>query len=139
MAPVVVDASILVRWVLPEPDRAAALQLLRQSVTGEATLIAPALVMAEASSALSRRFRRKQLTEEEARTAYQYLQRRRPTLVEDAKLLDDAMELSLRHQLSLWDCVYLALAIRWRANLATADARFHRSVSRHYPFVELIK
>ena len=135
---IVVDASVAVKWILPESGRTASLALLRGFVEGQSVLLAPRTLTEEVASAMCKRFRRKQLTAEQVRVAFDYFQQRRPVLVDDPGLLGEALDLSLRHRLSLWDCLYLALAMRHRCNLVTADQRLVRSASRHYPFVELI-
>ncbi len=136
---VVVDASVAVKWIILETGRESALDLLRRVVSGEVIMIAPRALMEEVASALSKRVRRKQLTATQARAAFRYFDWRRPRLVEDPQLLVEALDLSLRHHLSLWDSLYVALAVRLRCNLVTADERLHRGVSRHYPFVELLR
>jgi predicted nucleic acid-binding protein len=135
---VVVDASVALKWVLAEPGRAKAIEFLNAYGEGSIDLIAPGLIMEEAASALSKRCRRKELTHAAAHEAFKLFDLRRPRLVDTAAHLYQAFSLSLMHQLSLWDCVYLALAIDRRADLVTADRRFHRSISRFYPFTSLI-
>jgi len=67
--------------------------------------------MEEAASTLTRRFRRKELTLGQAQEAFRLLERRRPLLADESGLLQSALALALRRQLSLWDCLYLALAM----------------------------
>ena len=58
---IVVDASVAVKWVLDEPDSAAAVALRDEE------LIAPVLWLAEASNVLWRRVRISEVTADEAR------------------------------------------------------------------------
>jgi predicted nucleic acid-binding protein len=133
---VVVDASVAIKWVLSEPGDEQALSVLEAYGAREIELIAPRLLMEEVASALSKRCRRKQLTAKQAHAVFHAFESRRPPLADNP--LRRALELSLDNQLSLWDSVYLALAIERRADLVTADRRFYRNVSRRYPFVSLI-
>jgi predicted nucleic acid-binding protein len=135
----VTDASVVLSWVLPDPAHGAALELLKRSLQGELILIAPRIVMDEAASALAKRCHRKQLSAAQATAAFQYLTVRRPALNEDPFVLTNALDLSLRYGLSLWDCQYLALAIHYRADLVTADRRLARAAAQHYPYVDLLK
>jgi predicted nucleic acid-binding protein len=135
---IVVDASVAIKWVLPEPGREHAVSLLSAFESGTVDLIAPPLIMEEVASALSKRCRRKALTGRQAEQAFRNFETRRPILVEDRKLVPLGLSLSVQHQLSLWDCLYLALAIDQRADLITADQRFHRAAVRHYPFTKLL-
>jgi len=133
---VVVDASVVVKWALNEPGDEAALNLLAEYGARIVDLIAPLLLLAEAASALSKRFRGKELNRRQAVEAFRWIEERRPALIDVS--IQEALALSLAHQLSLWDSVYLALAIQHRADLATADRRFFRSMRAHYPFVLLV-
>jgi predicted nucleic acid-binding protein len=78
------------------------------------------------------------LTLGQAQEAFRLLERRRPLLADESGLLQSAFALMLRRELSLWDCLYLALAIERQCNLITADRRFYRSASKLYPFIELL-
>jgi predicted nucleic acid-binding protein len=138
MASIVVDASVAIQWVLPEESYLRARELLRTYVSGEHDLIAPRVLPEEAASVLARRVRRRQLTPAGAEKAFRFLQAYMPALEQDAELVHEAFRLSLRLQLSLWDCLYLALAIRGRRTLVTADRRLHRDAKLHYPYVELL-
>jgi predicted nucleic acid-binding protein len=63
----VVDASVVLKWFLPEPDSAAADFLLEKFLNDEVELLAPDLMLAERASALSKRAMvRKELSANEA-------------------------------------------------------------------------
>ena len=132
----VIDASVAVKWVLREAGDEEALAILAAYGAKTLDLIAPRLLLHEVASAISKRCRRKELTIRQAEDAYRNFEARRPQLVQAQ--VGQALSLSLQHQISLWDSVYLAVAIERRADLLTADRRFHRAVSRHYPFASLI-
>ena len=134
----VVDASVAVKWVLPEAhsDEAAELAELRNS--GRIRLIAPRLIVVEVASAVSKRCRRKQLTLSEGEEAFRLFERGCPSLIDEMPHVRTALRLSVEHQLSFWDGIYLAIAIENRADLVTADARLYKSISRHYPFVRML-
>jgi predicted nucleic acid-binding protein len=134
----VLDASVAVKWVLDEPGREASLTLLDSYEAGTEDFVAPRTIREEVASALSKRFRRGQLALRQAEAAFQFLERRMPVLIDDVDLVGEALNLSLSHQLSLWECLYLALAIRHRCNVITADRRFYRAARQHYPFVTLL-
>jgi predicted nucleic acid-binding protein len=51
-------------------------------------------------------------------------------------LLSRALELALHYQMSLWDCVYLALAIEHDCPLITADRRLFKG--RRHPNIRLL-
>jgi predicted nucleic acid-binding protein len=70
----VVNSSVVLKWVLAEPGRNYAIELLNEYESGLTDLIAPALLMEEAASARSKRCRRKELTAAQASKAYQFLE-----------------------------------------------------------------
>ena len=128
----VVDCSVAAKWVLPEPGSDLALQLLEQYELGEALLIAPDLLLAEFASLLAKRNRRKEVSADQAVRALHLMESCSPKLLDMRSRLQHAFDLSLQHQLSLWDCVYLALAIEHNCPLITADQRlFKGAVARH--------
>jgi len=123
----VLDCSVAAKWILPEPGRESALELLARYEAGEVSLIAPELLLAEFASLLAKRRRRKQLSAAQARQAFQLLARCSVRLFDVQSRLVHALDLALERNLSLWDCVYLALAIEHGCPLLTADRRLLRS------------
>jgi predicted nucleic acid-binding protein len=115
---VVVDASVALKWVVDEDGNAAADALL------DSDLIAPSLWRLEAANALWRLARRGEITLAEAAEKL--------AVLEDAPVVtvpletDLARALALAHQLGhpVYDCLYLALAIREDTAVVTADRRF---------------
>lgn len=135
----VVDSSVVLRWVLPEPGRHSALALLGSFEAGAIDLIAPRLLMEQVASILSERCREGLLSRESAQRALHFARERQPMLpASDSDYLPAAFSLSLQHNVSLWDAIYLALAVAADCGLVTADRQFHGAVSRHYPSVKLL-
>src|SRR5437879_1792676 len=98
----VLDCSVAAKWVLPEPGTAPALRLFERYTSGEILLVAPDLLLAEFASLLAKRSRRKQISTEEARTGFDLMTKCSPRLFDMRPRLLHALELSLRHHLSLW-------------------------------------
>jgi len=136
---VVLDCSVAAKWILPEPDRAPALRLLGEYEAGEVALIAPDLLLAEFASLLAKRHRRRQLTAEQAEEAFHLMGKCAPRLFETRPRLPRALELSLRYRLSLWDCVYLALAVEYNCPFITADHRLFRGAAGRHPLLLLLE
>lgn len=132
------DASVAMNWLIRERGEGTALELLNLYGAQQAQLIAPRKIVDEVASALAKLHRRKVISLLDAHVAFQLFEERRPELWEGQRLSSKAFDLSLEHQISFWDSLYLALAIDQRADLVTADERFYRSVSRYYPFVKLL-
>ncbi len=116
---VVVDASIAVKWVLPEPrsEEAAAIG------AEDDDLIAPSLVYAEIGNAIWRAVLRGDVdrakASQELRVAVAHYRR----IVPLEALADRAIELATRLRHPIYDCFYLALAEGEGCALITADSR----------------
>jgi predicted nucleic acid-binding protein len=137
-AAIVVDASVVIKWVLNEPGREHAAALLDEYEGGRIDLIAPRLLMTEVASALSKRCRRKELSPKGAEQAFRLIEARRPLLTDEPGELRFALSFSLERQVSVFDALYVGLAILRRCDFVTADRRLYRSVARHYPFARLL-
>jgi len=135
----VLDCSVAAKWLLPEPDRAPALGWFDRYAAGEVLLIAPDILLAEFASLVAKRNRRKQISEEQARQAFSLMTKCAPRLFDMRPRLFRALDLSLRYQLSLWDCVYLALALEHDCPFLTADRRLLRAGRGGHLLVYLVK
>ncbi len=119
---VVIDASVALKWVLDEPGKEAADALLDEQ------LIAPALWLLEAANALWRRALRGEIRRAEARERLEELLNApvTTTRIEDDILAAADLAHTLGHP--VYDCLYLAAAIRENTFVVTADSRFHAAV-----------
>jgi predicted nucleic acid-binding protein len=130
---IVVDASVALKWVLDEPGNEAADALLDDE------LVAPALWLVEAANALWRLTRRGDLTPDEAKERLMELGNA-PVVTSDIE--DDlfaAAELANTLGHPVYDCLYLAAAIREDTHVVTADGRFHAVVSQWPAFAGRIR
>ena len=135
----VLDCSVAAKWVLPEPDSASALELFERYEVGEISLIAPDLLLAEFASLLAKRSRRKLISTKQASEAFRLMTRCAPRLIDARPRLFHALDISLRHQMSLWDCVYVALAMEHGCPLLTADRRLFRAGGGRHPSLRLVQ
>ena len=117
MSAVVVDASVAVKWFLPEPYAQAA----RRVLAGRRTLLAPDLIWAEVGNVLWKRLQWAEITRDVAERILRDF-RRFPLRTDAAKrLLEPAWALAAQWGVSVYDGLYLALAISRRCRLVTAD------------------
>jgi predicted nucleic acid-binding protein len=114
----VVDASVALKWVLAEPGQAAADALLDED------LVAPSLWLLEAANALWRRSLRGELSAGEAEERLSELFNAPVTSVPIEDDLSMAAALAQRLGHPVYDCLYLALALREQTQVVTADRRF---------------
>ena len=134
----VVDASVVVKWVLKERGRPAALRLLEDYRSGHAHLLAPPLVVAEVGNALWKHVQRGSLDRDRAATAFRFVLGNLPILEESETVSEVALQLAVAHGCTYCDCLYLALAMAWRCDLITADEKFFLAVHRAFPMVHLL-
>ncbi|MCL5966040.1 MAG: type II toxin-antitoxin system VapC family toxin [Deltaproteobacteria bacterium] len=116
----VVDASIAVKWFVPEVHSGHALHLLRKRFS----LQAPELIQAEFGSILWKKCRAGEL---DGTTAGGILDsfRRSPLVVHPhGAILKLAWEIALKHRQTFYDSLYLALAMTEKARMVTADRKF---------------
>jgi predicted nucleic acid-binding protein len=115
----VVDASVAVKWVLPEAasERAAEIRY-----DGE-NLIAPSLVYAEIGSAIWRAVLRGDVAATEAPRTLSAAAVPYGRIIPLAELAESALQLATHLRHPIYDCFYLALAERERCPLITADTR----------------
>ena len=123
---VVLDASVAVRWVVEEAGSDEAAALLERDVAW----ITPRLLLTEAASALRRKVADKTLAPAAAGQSLDALHQAIADgvirLVDDERVIASALLLALSLQHKVPDCVYLALAEREGAGIATADDRLAR-------------
>lgn len=135
----VLDCSVAAKWILPEADRGPALGWFERYASGEVLLIAPDLLLAEFASLVAKRNRRKQISGAQAREGFSLMARCAPRLFDTRSLLVHALDLSIQYQLSLWDCVYVALAAEHNCPLITADARLFRGGTGRHPSIRMVQ
>lgn len=130
---IVIDASVALKWVLDEPGQDAADALLDQE------LVAPALWLVEAANALWRRSRRGEISDDEAEERLAELLNAPVTAVAIEEDLSAAIRLANRLRHPVYDCLYLALALREMTHVVTADARFHAAVQQAPDLVQAVE
>ena len=123
----VVDASVAAKWYFPEAGQASAASLLADQNDGRRELIAPDLIELELANVLWKKVRLRECSEENAYEVLALWDSDRPRLVGSRWLVERALELGLRLDHPVYDCLYVAAAIEYEAALATADRRLERA------------
>lgn len=126
MSLLVVDASVVVKWFLPEIHSVAA---LRVAASGQAFL-APDLLGVEVANTFWKKLRRGELTNDEAARLIDDLQRLDITMAPHRLLLPAAFALAAAAGHPVYDCLYLALAHQNDCQLVTADRRFYKAFAK---------
>ncbi len=132
MKALVVDASVVIKWVVQEPDSDAALAIRRYR------LLAPDLLVAECANILWKKVRRGNIATADALLAAQVLERAGIELVPMRRMLARATALSVRLLHPACDCFYLALAETTGCDVVTADDRLAAKARGHESGVRVI-
>jgi predicted nucleic acid-binding protein len=120
----VVDASVAIKWYLDEPQAPAARRLLE----GSATLLVPGLFFAEMGNAVWKRWRRGELAAEIVRETLLALDLIPFDVHPTRGLLAQASEIAIAHGRTVYDSIYLALAVEAGVRLVTADRKLHEAI-----------
>jgi predicted nucleic acid-binding protein len=123
----VVDASVVIKWFVPEIHSDAARRLL--STTHE--YFSPDLLFPEVGSAIWKKVRRGELTAEQGQRLAADISTIAVETMPARGLLVDAHALAVTTGLTVYDSMYLALAVRLKTEIITADDRLGRAVAAH--------
>jgi predicted nucleic acid-binding protein len=115
----VVDASVAAKWLLPEQHTERAEILLERGTS----LLAPDLLYAEVANVLWKRVVRGEVTEDVAADALSLLLRVDLAVTAAANLAPQAFAVACELRLTVYDSLYVALALESNTPLVTADRR----------------
>ena len=127
MSVFVVDASLVVKWFVPEVHSAAA----RKWLDASHDYIAPDLLFPEAGNAIWKKVRRGELTPEHGQSLLIDLSAVGVEAVSMRALVPDAHALAVRTGITVYDATYLTLAVRLETQVITGDDRFARKLAEH--------
>jgi len=123
----VVDAIVVIKWFLPEIHSDAARRLL----SGPHEFFSPDLLFPEVGNVIWKKVRRGELTTEQGERLAADISTVAVETVPTRGLVLDAYALAAATGLTVYDCMYLALAVRLETEMITADDRLGRTVAAH--------
>ncbi len=132
----VLDASVAAKWMLPSKGellRPQAFRLLDAYGAGELELIVPDIFWAECGDIVWKAVRQQRLNRTDAELAIDTMIDRHFPTVPSEKLLSDAVALALDFDRSVYDCLYVALAVQAKKPLITADERLANALAARFP------
>ena len=124
MTPYVIDASVAAKWFFEEEHSIEARSLL----DGELQHVAPDFILTEFANTAVKHVRRRDVSADYARSASARL----PTMLllhQTSPLVSLALQLALTFDRSVYDSLYVALALRRSCQLVTADRRLYNALS----------
>lgn len=139
MSDCVVDTSVAVKWVLPEPDSAQAARVVVDVTRAGSRLRMFDLATVEAANVLWVRVHRRLITPAQATTALQLLQQS-PVQVESAvPLLSSAFALAVQFDIAVYDALFVATVQHLGCDGVTADGPLVQAVGAAFPSIKLLR
>ena len=132
----VLDASVAVKWFLPakyELLSDEALALYEKYLRGEVHFVVPDIFWAEVGSAFWKGIRVGRFQKSSAQGAISTLMRCAFPTFAITELLERAFRIATTFDRSVYDALYVALAVRSGVELVTADERLANSLAARFP------
>jgi len=132
----VVDASVAAKWVLPtvaETLTREALRLLKRYSSGEVRFLVPDLFWAEFANILWKAVRQGRWPQISAELAVRAMRDRNFPTVPSLTLLEEASLIASAFDRTVYDSLYVALAVTSKAHFVTADEHLANALAAHLP------
>jgi predicted nucleic acid-binding protein len=136
MKVVVLDASVAVKWFLsPKDERLTdeALALYREFLQQKISFLVPDIFWAEVGSAFWKAVRLGRFRKASAQEAIAALAQCELPTFSIASLLERAFLIATTFDRSVYDALYVALAVQSGAELITADERLANALAARFP------
>lgn len=117
----VVDSSVAIKWVLPQPNSPQALDILEQHQTGNLRLLAPDLIYAEIGNIVWKLSHFGRLSQDDGLKALQLFQSIKLGITPSQALLETAYQFALTYKRTVYDSLYVVLSQRSKCSLVTDD------------------
>jgi predicted nucleic acid-binding protein len=127
----VVDSSVAIAWAVPSQATEGSVRLLENVLAGT-PIVVPVLWAFEVANSLLALWRRRIIQDEQFERARRNLSVLEPAVDEEGPrlALERISTLAQEHTLSVYDAVYLELALRRALPLATRDSALNKAAKR---------
>jgi predicted nucleic acid-binding protein len=132
----VVDANVAAKWFLPRKGETLtneALDLFRQYAREDVRFIVPDLFWAELANVFWKAVRLGRFPKSLAEAALASLTDCEFPTVPSLILLDSAFQIATAFERTVYDSLYVTLAVQSKAQLVTADELLANSLAAHFP------
>lgn len=132
---IVIDASVVTKWFSEEEDTAKAVQYKGRHVDGSIELVAPTLLLYEVANALNYK---PDFTEKDVKNSISALIDLSLSIELPTKeVMEKAVSIARKHDLSIYDSSYIALAESLDIKMVTADGKLWEKMDKH-PLIILL-
>ncbi len=136
MTPFVVDAGVAVKWCLPARDEEFTMEaesLLAAYRSGAEKYLVPDLFWPELANALWKAVRKGKIDIARADRSLALVRDLEIPTIPSFDLVPRTLQLALKHSRTVYDSLYVALALQSKATLITADERLANALAAHLP------
>ena len=134
---VCVDASLVLKWLIPEGGSQEALSLHEEWFQKDVQLFAPALLDFEVATTLRQKILRGLLHSDDLYLIYDFYRRLNLLLIHPVDLASKTLAIAATiGQPTVYDVSYLLLAKEQGIDFVTADKKFYDAASPLFPFVK---
>ncbi len=131
----VLESSVAIKWVLPEPNSDKAIRLRDEFQQGFHELLSPDFFPVEVAHALAKAERRGLILQGEGLKKLNDVLNYLPDVQPSLSLLPTAFAMASSAKIGVYDCLYVALAQREACELVTADVRLLTNLRPTFPFI----
>ena len=126
----VIDASVLIKFYVPEILSDKAEELLTRVERGDVMLLAPDLIYSEVGNILWKKQRLRELTRSEVEEITDVIISL-PLKIESSKLLLPlAMDIGMAYGITIYDALYLSMARIYEIKMITADKKLADAMAK---------
>jgi predicted nucleic acid-binding protein len=137
LKPLVIDASVALKWFLPDERYGAiALDILDKFVSKEIEIFAPSLLEYEVLNGLLIAARRGRIPKKTVLIAAEGLMDLDIEVDGISSFFPEALHFSKSHNLTAYDASYLAVASARKTELVTADENLYNKVKRDLQWIK---
>ena len=132
----IVDSSVAAKWLPPlnnEPLASEARGLLADWTRGKIEVSVPDLLLIEVANVLWRATRAGQCKAAEAHAALKILISYGLPVTASATLLETALRIGIEYERTVYDSIYVALAVESGRELITADEKLANALAAYFP------
>jgi predicted nucleic acid-binding protein len=135
LSTLVLDASVAAKWMLPAEQalQEEAASLLRDYARGTIQFIVPDIFWPEIANVAWKSVRQGRWTAGSAENAIREMTKRQFPTVSSLQILPQALEIAVHFDRSVYDALYVALAVSRKLVFITADERLVNALATFFP------